>query len=178
MLPVEFTEIEFPPLVNSPADPTWPMGIYAQHTMLVRFKELLAQREVVWLNEDVEGVHQIRVAARRCRTALQTFAPLWPEADVRRFLRYLTSLADAFGTARDLDVMVIYLREQLTSAEGDEAVAYRWLLERNEGLRAQEQPALERVLLRLEEDQFAQALVAYFASTPVDIWALLEGHNG
>lgn len=177
MTQLDFTGIEFPPLASQPADPMWPLGLYAQHTILTRFKELLDQRSVVWLNEDVEGVHQIRVAARRCRTALQTFAPLWPPADVVRFLRYLTGLADAFGTSRDLDVMLIYLREQLATAEGDKAVAYRWLLHRNEQLRAEEQPHLERVLLKLEEDQFAQALVAYFSSTPEDMWSR-EAGNG
>jgi CHAD domain-containing protein len=171
MSQTEFTEIEFPRITSQPADPVWPLGLYAQHAILTRFKELLDQRSVVWLNEELEGVHQIRVAARRCRTALQTFAPLWPAADVQRFLKYLTALADTFGTARDLDVMIIYLREQLASAEGDTAVAYRWLLERNEQLRAVEQPEIEKVLLKLEQDQFAQALVAYFSATPVDMWA-------
>jgi CHAD domain-containing protein len=177
MMQPSFNEIDFPPLAGQPADPAWSLGLYAQHTILTRFKELLIQRAVVWLNEEVEGVHQIRVAARRCRTALQTFAPLWPDADVRKFLDYLTALADTFGTARDLDVMVIYLREQLAAAEGDAAVAYRWLLARNEQLRLAEQPEIEKVLLKLEEDQFAQALVAYFAAMPVDMWAL-EGQDG
>ncbi len=177
MSQIEFTEIEFPPLAGQPADPRWPLGLYAQHTILTRFRELLDQRQVVWLNEEMEGVHQIRVAARRCRTALQTFAPLWPPADVERFLRYLTGLADTFGTARDLDVMLIYLREQLATAAGDQAVAYRWLLQRNEQIRAEEQPHLERVLMKLEEDQFAQALVAYFSSTPEDMWSQEANHG-
>jgi CHAD domain-containing protein len=172
-----FAEIEFPPLASQPANPAWPFGLYAQHTILTRFRELLDQRAVVWQNEDVEGVHQIRVAARRCRTALQTFAPLWPEADVRKFLRYLTTLADTFGTARDLDVMVIYLHEQLANAEGDAAVAYRWLLARNEHLRQDEQPEIEKVLAKVEEDHFAQAFVAYFSAAPVDMWAQ-EGQDG
>ena len=175
MLQPDFTEIQFPQLASQPADPGWPLGLYAQHIILDRFKALLEQRAVVWLNEEVEGVHQIRVAARRCRTALQTFAPLWPALDVKRFLYYLTTLADTFGTARDLDVMLIYLRGQLETATGDEATAYRWLLERNEQLRAAEQPKLEQVLIKMEEDQFAQALVAYFSAVPEDMWAREAG---
>lgn len=174
----EFSVIDFPPLLDTPRDPAWPFGVYAQHTVLFHFRELLAQRAVVWDNEEVEGVHQIRVAARRCRTALRTFGSIWEAAEVKRFEKYLSSLADAFGVARDLDVMLVYLRGQLETAQGDEAAAYRWLLARNEQLRYEEQPELERVLLQMEQDGFAQALVAYFATTPVDLWTVEVAADG
>jgi len=145
--------------------------MYAQHTILRLFKALLVQRQVVWDNQEVEGVHQIRVAARRCRTALQTFAPLWNVDKVERYRKYLSRFADAFGVSRDLDVMVIYLREQQAAARGERAEAYRWLLERNIEQRRQEQPRLKKTLLRLEKQGFASEFVNHFAKQPVNLWA-------
>ena len=173
--PPEFAEIALPPVVGRPADPAWELGCYAQHTVLTYFGQLLAQRRVVWDNEEVEGVHQIRVAARRCRTALQTFATLWPDGEAAEFAKYLARFADTFGVARDLDVLIIYLNEQLADAGGDRATAYQWLLRRNVALREQEQQRLEERLRQFEQDQFAAHLVDYFAHQPTDLWALEAG---
>jgi CHAD domain-containing protein len=167
----QFKDIDFPPVVDEPADPAWDLGTYAQHTILRLFKALLAQRRVVWDNQEVEGVHQIRVSARRCRTALQTFGALWDADEVRRRRKYLSRFADAFGRARDLDVMVIYLSELLAGAAGERRTAYAWLLQRNIERRRAEQPKLERVLLKLEESDFARDFVGFFAHRPVDLWA-------
>jgi CHAD domain-containing protein len=166
----QFSDVAFPPVVDEPADPRWDLGTYAQHTILRLFRALLAQRRIVWDNQEVEGVHQIRVSARRCRTALTTFGALWDTDDVRRWQKYLSRFADSFGVARDLDVMVIYLREQLAGADGERATAYAWLLARNIERRDREQPKLERRLLKLEHDDFPREFVAYFTRRPVDLW--------
>jgi CHAD domain-containing protein len=170
----QFAEIALPPVVGLPADPDWDLGTYAQHTILTYFRELLAQRRVVWNNEEVEGVHQIRVAARRCRTALQTFEALWEEGEAGRFAKYLARFADTFGVARDLDVLIIYLTEQLNEVSGERRTAYQWLLRRNVALRAQEQQRLEERLRQFEQDGFPSRLVDYFSRRPRDLWALGE----
>lgn len=175
--PPSFAAVEFPLLLSAEPDPAWELGIYAQFVVLKYFRDLLAQRSVVWDNQDVEGVHRIRVAARRCRTALQTLGALWDAAEVQRFQKYLSRFADTFGVSRDLDVMLIYLREQLATVQGERRAAYSWLLERNAEKRDAEQPKLKRVLLQLENDGFAQALVAYFSRTPVNLWPM-ELHHG
>lgn len=172
-----WTTPEFPPLIDEPLNPAWDLGVAAQHTVLYHFREVLAQRQVVWDNTDLEGVHQIRVAARRTRTALQTLAPLWPGQETARFMRYLERFATAFGIARDLDVLIIYFEELLASAEGERAAAYRWLLERNRRQRIKQQPRLEQVLLRMEQAAFPAAFTAYFASTPYDLWAMEAPHG-
>ncbi|MBN2082175.1 CHAD domain-containing protein [bacterium] len=168
----KFSEPGFPPVINLEADPKWDLGLFAQHTILRMFRAVLAQRQVVWDNVDVEGVHQIRVAARRCRTALQTLDSLWDEVKVEYFRDYLAGFADTFGVSRDLDVMVLYLQEQLAAASGERATALTWLLKRNQAKRAEEQPRLQQVLLRLEADHFPIDFVAYFARAPIDLWRL------
>jgi hypothetical protein len=80
--------------------------------------------------------------------------------------------ADAFGTARDLDVMLIWLDEQLKAADADRAAAYTWLRQRNHERRQLEQPRLEKTLLVLERDGFPAAFAAYFSRLPLDLWEL------
>jgi CHAD domain-containing protein len=172
-----WTEPEFPPLLDEQLDPGWDLGVAAQHTVLFHFREMLKERQVVWDNAHLEGVHQIRVATRRTRTALQTLRPLWAGPEPKRFEKYLVDFATAFGEARDLDVMILYFAELLAGAEGERAAAYRWLLLRNRHKRAQLQPALEQVLTEMEESAFPIAFVTYFSHEPCDLWALGARHG-
>jgi CHAD domain-containing protein len=169
--------VEFPPLLDEPLNPEWDLGVAAQHTVLFHFREVLVQRQVVWDNVELEGVHQIRVAARRTRTALQTLRALWSGPEVRRFERYLERFATAFGLARDLDVMILYFEELVATATDERAVAYRWLLERNRLRRVEEQPKLERILRKMEQSAFPAAFVTYFSHMPLDLWALGVQHG-
>ena len=156
----------FPAVMDAEPSPDWALGPWCQYILLRYMQELLAQRDVVWRNEQLEGVHQIRVAARRLRTALQTFSVLWDKAAIRRHTRYLADFADTFGVARDLDVMIIYLEAQLHGAHRERRSALEWMLERKRQLRADQQPRLEEALLNFERTGYALEFVDYFKSKP------------
>lgn len=55
--------------------------------------------------EDIEAVHQSRVAIRRLRAAMSLFKPLVFDPSYRRFQGELRWLAGLLGAARDLDVL-------------------------------------------------------------------------
>ena len=65
---------------------------------------------------DAEGLHQMRVALRRLRSALALFKPLLEPYAAARFTAECTRLGRIFGDARDLDVFVL---ETLAAAERD-----------------------------------------------------------
>src|SRR4051812_21820689 len=100
----EFADVAFPPIVSEAPDCGAPLGISAQCIVLRHFREMLEQRVPAWDAGEVEAVHRLRVAARRTRTALQTFGALWSSSEAQRHLKSLSDFADAFNSARDLDV--------------------------------------------------------------------------
>jgi CHAD domain-containing protein len=55
---------------------------------------------------DPERVHDMRVATRRLRAALEVFAPAFPRKRHRKALKRVKKLADALGARRDLDVEI------------------------------------------------------------------------
>jgi CHAD domain-containing protein len=66
--------------------------------------------------QDVEGVHQMRVGARRLRSDLRTFGSL-VDAEWRTILtEELKWLADALGAVRDIDVLTARLRSDALAA--------------------------------------------------------------
>ena len=76
------------------------------HTVLRQhFAALLANEPGTRLGEDPEALHDMRVAARRLRAALQVFRPFLPP-EFQRFREELAWVARALGEVRDLDVQL------------------------------------------------------------------------
>jgi inorganic triphosphatase YgiF len=64
----------------------------------------LMRNEDAVIAGDPEGIHQMRVAVRRLRAILSSFAPLLPDAQGRWASRELRWFGDVLGDARNLDV--------------------------------------------------------------------------
>jgi len=72
----------------------------------VRTRELFSHAASVLDTEDIERVHDMRVASRRLRAVLEIFAACFPKAEYRSVLRDVKRLADALGERRDPDVHI------------------------------------------------------------------------
>lgn len=83
----------------------------AARTIEVRSEELAEQRTGVLDTGDIERVHDMRVATRRLRAALEVFEPCFPRKAHRRTLREVKALADGLGERRDLDVALDALEQ-------------------------------------------------------------------
>ncbi|MFN8161086.1 MAG: CHAD domain-containing protein [Solirubrobacterales bacterium] len=56
--------------------------------------------------DDVEPLHDMRVATRRLRASMEIFRPCFPKRRFRRTLSEVKALADALGERRDRDVAI------------------------------------------------------------------------
>ncbi len=74
----------------------------------VRTNELFSFADVLDTN-DIERVHDMRVASRRLRAALEVCAPCFPPKELKRVLREVKGLADDLGRRRDPDVAIASL---------------------------------------------------------------------
>jgi CHAD domain-containing protein len=94
----------------------------AGRVVKVRSKELFKHSEGVLDLRDVEPVHDMRVATRRLRAALEVFEPCFPPKRHRKALKKVKALADALGERRDADVEIALLESLLDeAAEADRA---------------------------------------------------------
>src|SRR5256885_13848676 len=72
----------------------------------VRGAELAEHAQGVLDTGDIERVHDMRVATRRMRAALEIFEPCFPAKPYARALSEVKRLADALGERRDRDVAI------------------------------------------------------------------------
>ena len=76
----------------------------------VRAGELVEHAQGVLDTSDIERVHDMRVASRRLRAALEIFEPCFEEKPFRETLAAVKRLADALGERRDRDVAIVSLQ--------------------------------------------------------------------
>lgn len=82
---------------------------WAATVLQVRFDEVVELRGGALNFSDIEGVHAMRVATRRLRSALRDFEPLLRKRAVKNVRKDLKKLADALGAVRDQDVAILAL---------------------------------------------------------------------
>ena len=88
-----------------------PYALAAAKIVSVRSRELAEQASGVLDVSDIERVHDMRVATRRLRAALEVFEPCFPPKRFRAALREVKDLADALGERRDRDVTIAALED-------------------------------------------------------------------
>jgi CHAD domain-containing protein len=118
-------------------DPFEPYAAAAARIVRQRTDELFSHADNVLDIEDIEVVHDMRVASRRLRAVLEIFEPCFPQGDFKTVLRDVKSLADALGERRDPDVHI----EDMEELEQHFQAAHR--------------PGLDALIRRLRERQAA-----------------------
>jgi len=97
---------------------------------------------------DIERVHDMRVATRRLRAALEVFEACFPKKPYKRALKEVKSLADVLGERRDPDVHVEELERIAAALTREDARGIRSL---ESELRSQQQAANEALAAKLRE---------------------------
>lgn len=132
----------------------------AQRVLLERLHTMLDWSEEVIKHEESEAVHKMRVASRRLRAALDAYQSCCDPRHFARIYGRVKQAADALGHARDADVMLQYLYEQLESLNDDEEAGVRWLAEHLQGYRQEQQQHLDHFLRHFDSKKLEHQLKA------------------
>lgn len=114
------------------------------------------------LGVDPEGVHQLRVGARRLRSALGVFGPVLPERARSALREELRWLAGELGPARDADVLATELLDPLLAQRPDDP-ALAQLRDAAEGLRGEAHARAREALAGPRWPRFALETGAWIA---------------
>ena len=122
-------------------------GDAAARIVAVRAKEVFAHVEGVLGIDEPERLHDLRVATRRLRAALEICEPCFPAKRYRKALKRVKRLADALGERRDRDVEIEFLEGFRADAPAADQAA---LAARIEALREEQRQANEELAPRLK----------------------------
>jgi CHAD domain-containing protein len=126
-----------------------------------QYARMLAHDPGVRVGEDPEDVHQLRVATRRLRSVLRTARPLLDGAWVDEMRGELAWLAGELGPARDLDVLIPYLRREARELDPADRKALAPLFAKLDDARAE---ARDRALEALRSERYLALLAGIEAA--------------
>jgi CHAD domain-containing protein len=130
-----------------------PFGLAAAMVVEARAEEVFAHSGDVLDLEEIEPLHDMRVATRRLRAAMEVFRPCFPRKPYRRAMKPLKALADALGERRDRDVAIGFLRDFAAEAPAGDRGRLEILIAK---LRDEQRQANDDLVPFLEEERLAE----------------------
>jgi CHAD domain-containing protein len=140
--------------------PWEPYGAAAARIVRIRAEELFEHADGVLDTEDIERVHDMRVATRRLRAVLEIFEPCFPAGPFKAALKEVKALADALGERRDPDVHVAALEAFAAAVPAADRAGVRELVERQRARQAAGNGVLAGALEHARESDLSARLLA------------------
>ena len=141
------------------------MAEAGRKVMGYHFAQMLLHEAGTRLGEDIEELHDMRVATRRMRAAFEVFGEAFDRKAVKTHLKGLRATGRALGRVRDLDVFMEKAQQYLESVPQEERsgldpLLSLWELERQEDR--------EKMLAYLDSEEYSTFKRKFlkFVSTP------------
>ena len=129
--------------------------IEAAHTSLrQQLHEMMSHLEGTRQGDDIEALHDMRVASRRLRAALSVFAAAFPPKPFAVTEKEVAKTTDALGAVRDSDVQIEFMQAAIDAAPESEKVGLRAFAVHLQAERDRERVLLVKELNRLEKSSF------------------------
>jgi CHAD domain-containing protein len=135
-----------------------PFASAARRVLAVRAREFLDLIPAARSGDEIEALHDLRVAGRRLRSVLEVFDAAFPRKLHRSFVRELKAALDELGEARDLDVQLELIDSFLDAATGAARPGIAALDAHLRGERAAAYAAFQPALDAVEDAGFQQRL--------------------
>lgn len=145
-----------------------------------RWGEVWKAMPVALLGEDPEGVHDVRVASRRLRAAMDVAVDCFPKSWYRPLHRTAKEITSALGEVRDRDVLLEALVKERAGAPPPERPGIDRLIHRIERERVAARVEMEVFLTELLASDVPREVVARFgpAAAPSEQFVSVDDGDG
>jgi CHAD domain-containing protein len=148
------SDLPYPEALKSPgleAEDT--LAEAGRKTLLYHFAEMLRHEKGTRLGEDIEELHDMRVATRRMRAAFDLFEQAFEPKIIRKHLRGLRATGRALGAVRDMDVFIEKANHYMEGLSADQRSGLEILVE---AWQRQRETAREAMLVHLNSPAYAE----------------------
>jgi CHAD domain-containing protein len=145
--------------------PTDSLAEAGRKVLRFQFAQMLRHEKGTKLGEDIEALHDMRVATRRMRAACEVFADAFKPKPLNNHLKGVRTTGRALGRVRDLDVFMDKARQYLQTLPIERQGELSPLLE---AWQSERQAAREEMLAHLGSEQYQtfKAKFLDFLTTP------------
>jgi CHAD domain-containing protein len=148
----------------------------AGRTVLLRdFIDMLNHESGALTGEDIEDLHEMRVATRRMRSALRLLEPYYTGKTAAKFRKQLGDIADVLGDIRDRDVLLEDMNNYLPALPEDVQAELRRVMQWLEGERESEREDLHDLVSKRTYGRFIAAFQKFVTTPEAHAVALTSG---
>ncbi len=142
-----------------------PMSEAGRKVLRFHFARMLRREAGTRLGEDIEELHDMRVATRRMRAAFRVFGDFFERRAIAPFLKGLRRTGRVLGAVRDLDVFMEKAQHYLDTLPPQQQNSLDPLLD---SWRGQRQAARERMIAYLDSEKYRRFVEEFgdFLETP------------
>lgn len=153
-----------------------PMAEAGRKILYFHFAQMLSHEKGTRMGEDIEELHDMRVATRRMRAAFEVFGPFFRRKAVKNHLKGLRATGRALGSVRDLDVFMEKAQQYLETLPEEERSGLEPLISAWQHERAGKRERMLAYLDSKEYQQFKQDFNDFILTPGLDV--LPDPHIG
>ncbi len=134
----------------------------ARRIIVGYFREMMSHKAGASDGVDIEFVHDMRVASRRLRAAMDNFADCFEKEPFKKYYKQIRTITRTMGTVRDLDVLIVHFQNELQTLSNLEQNDIKGLIEHLQQKREEARKPMLELFTELEISNFDKHFLTFF----------------
>ena len=134
----------------------------ARQIIVGYFREMMSHKAGASDGVDIEFVHDMRVASRRLRAAMDNFADCFEKEPFKKYYKQIRTITRTMGTVRDLDVLIVHFQNELQTLSNLEQNDIKGLIEHLQEKRKEARKPMLELFTELEISNFDRQFLTFF----------------
>lgn len=128
------------------------------------FREMMSHKDGAIDGTNIEFVHDMRVASRRLRAAMDNFSDCFEREPFKQFYKQIRTITRTMGVVRDLDVLITHFHSELQILPKNEQTDIQGLIENLQQKRVEARKPMLDLFAELSANDFEIQFLTFFDS--------------
>ena len=140
------------------------MEICARLIIVGYFREMMSYKYGAIDGTNIEFVHDMRVASRRLRAAMDNFSDCFQSEPFKQYYKQIRTITRRMGVVRDLDVLIAHFQSKLQTLPPKEQSDIYELIESLQQKRHTARKPMLELFVELDANDFETKFLTFFHS--------------
>ncbi len=128
------------------------------------FREMMSYKDGAIDGTNIEFVHDMRVASRRLRAAMDNFSDCFEREPFKQFYKQIRTITRTMGAVRDLDVLIVRFQNELQTLSEVEQGDIQALIDNLQQKRVEARKPMLDLFADLNANDFETQFLTFFDS--------------
>ena len=150
------------PIKINDISPEKSLEVCARRIIVGYFHEMMSHKEGASEGSNIEFVHDMRVASRRLRAAMDNFADCFEPEQFKKLYKQVKIITQTMGSVRDLDVLIRRFNTELISLPAAEQQDIESLIKHLQERRKEERKPMIDLFESFDDRKFENEFLNFF----------------